>query len=125
MGGNANTAIDSWTCSSLIIMESTPIQLLPTLCRVMWFKCSVGDLENYDCNFTVMSFHQWLLFKDVKGEDVVKLTLALKIARQDLTKAQVKLNTMIADYGDVVPRRDFESLEKKYSDLLQEVSISS
>ncbi|XP_009892786.1 PREDICTED: translin-associated factor X-interacting protein 1 [Charadrius vociferus] len=59
--------------------------------------------------------------QDVKGEDVVKLTLALKVARQDLTKMQVKLNTMIADYGDVVPRRDFESLEKKYSDLLQEM----
>ncbi|GAB0195741.1 translin-associated factor X-interacting protein 1 [Grus japonensis] len=59
--------------------------------------------------------------QDVKGEDVVKLTLALKIARQDLTKAQVKLNAMIADYGDAVPRRDFESLEKKYSDLLQEM----
>lgn len=56
---------------------------------------------------------------------MVKLTLALKVARQDLTKAQVKLNTMTADYEDVVPRRDFESLEKKYSDLLQEVSISS
>uniref|UniRef100_A0A669QXV6 Translin-associated factor X-interacting protein 1 N-terminal domain-containing protein n=1 Tax=Phasianus colchicus TaxID=9054 RepID=A0A669QXV6_PHACC len=55
-----------------------------------------------------------------KGEDVVKLTLALKMARQDLTKAQVKLNAMTAEYGDVVPRRDFESLEKKYSDLLQE-----
>lgn len=56
---------------------------------------------------------------------MVKLTLALKIARQDLTKTQVKLNAMIADYGDVVPRREFESLEKKYSDLQQEVSISS
>ncbi|NXI59556.1 TXIP1 protein, partial [Chloroceryle aenea] len=59
--------------------------------------------------------------QDVKGEDVVKLTLALKVARQDLTEAQVKLNTMTADYGDVVPRRDFESLEKKCSDLLQKM----
>ncbi|KFV45949.1 Translin-associated factor X-interacting protein 1, partial [Gavia stellata] len=59
--------------------------------------------------------------QDAKGEDVVKLTLALKIARQDLTKAQVKMNAMIADYGDVVPRRDFESLEKKHSELLQEL----
>ncbi|XP_054054521.1 translin-associated factor X-interacting protein 1 isoform X1 [Rissa tridactyla] len=59
--------------------------------------------------------------QDVKGEDAVKLTLALKVARQDLTKAQVKLNAMMADYGDVVPRRDFESLEKKYSDVLQEM----
>lgn len=56
---------------------------------------------------------------------MVKLTLALKMARQDLTKAQVKLNAMTAEYGDVVPRRDFESLEKKYFDLLQEVSTSS
>ncbi|XP_040536811.1 translin-associated factor X-interacting protein 1 isoform X3 [Gallus gallus] len=61
------------------------------------------------------------LEKAVKGEDVVKLTLALKMARQDLTKAQVKLNAMTAEYGDVVPRRRFESLEKKYSDLLQEM----
>ncbi|KFW05919.1 Translin-associated factor X-interacting protein 1, partial [Eurypyga helias] len=58
--------------------------------------------------------------QDVKGEDVVKLTLALKMARQDLSTAQLKLNTMLADYGDVVPRRDFESLEKKYSEVLQE-----
>uniref|UniRef100_A0A8C3SQS2 Translin-associated factor X-interacting protein 1 N-terminal domain-containing protein n=1 Tax=Chelydra serpentina TaxID=8475 RepID=A0A8C3SQS2_CHESE len=57
--------------------------------------------------------------KVVKGEDLVKVTLALKIARQDLTKAQVELNTMKADYGDVVPRRDFESQEKKYSDLFE------
>uniref|UniRef100_A0A8C0EPJ4 Translin-associated factor X-interacting protein 1 N-terminal domain-containing protein n=1 Tax=Bubo bubo TaxID=30461 RepID=A0A8C0EPJ4_BUBBB len=63
--------------------------------------------------------------QDVKGEDVVKLTLALKIARQDLTKAQLKMNTIIADYGDVVPRKYFESLEKKYSDLLQEVTRHS
>lgn len=72
-----------------------------------------------------MSSHQWLLFKDTKGEDTVKLSLALKVARQDLTKAQEKLNLMIAYYADVVPRRDFESLEKKNSDLLQEVRISS
>lgn len=52
---------------------------------------------------------------------MVKLTLALKVARQDLTKAQLELNTMKADYGDVVPRRDFESQEKKYSDLLEKV----
>lgn len=122
---NVNTAGYSKTCSSLLITQSIPIQLLWSLCRVVWSRSSVDDLENYDCSFTVINFHQWLLFKDVKGEDVVKLTLALKIARQDLTKTQVKLNAMIADYGDVVPRREFESLEKKYSDLQQEVSISS
>ncbi|KAM8982892.1 LOW QUALITY PROTEIN: translin-associated factor X-interacting protein 1 [Ara ararauna] len=56
----------------------------------------------------------------VKGEDVVKLTLALKVARQELTKAHSTLNQMKASYGDDVPRRGFESLEKKYSDLLEE-----
>uniref|UniRef100_K7FM04 Translin-associated factor X-interacting protein 1 N-terminal domain-containing protein n=1 Tax=Pelodiscus sinensis TaxID=13735 RepID=K7FM04_PELSI len=61
--------------------------------------------------------------QDVSGEDVVKLTLALKIARQDLTKAQVELNTMRADYGDVVPRRDYESQEKKYMDLLEKLEV--
>ncbi|XP_035754749.1 translin-associated factor X-interacting protein 1 isoform X5 [Egretta garzetta] len=65
-----------------------------------------------------MARHQ---LQDIKGEDVVKLTLALKMARQDLTTSQVKLNKMTADYGDVVPRRDFESLENKYSDLLREM----
>ncbi|KFP95193.1 Translin-associated factor X-interacting protein 1, partial [Haliaeetus albicilla] len=75
----------------------------------------LNDMHNEQLD---MTRHQ---VQDIKGEDVVKLTLALKVARQDLTKAQVKLNTMIADYEDVVPRRDFESLEKKYSDLLQEM----
>lgn len=42
-GGNVNTAIYSWTCSSL---QSMPIQLLLTLCRVMRSKHSVDNLEN-------------------------------------------------------------------------------
>ncbi|XP_035399272.1 translin-associated factor X-interacting protein 1 isoform X4 [Cygnus atratus] len=75
----------------------------------------LNDMHNEQLN---MKQHQ---VQDVKGEDVVKLPLALKIAQQDLTNAQVKLNAMIADCGDVVPRREFESLEKKYSDLQQEM----
>uniref|UniRef100_A0A8D2IW71 Translin-associated factor X-interacting protein 1 N-terminal domain-containing protein n=1 Tax=Varanus komodoensis TaxID=61221 RepID=A0A8D2IW71_VARKO len=55
--------------------------------------------------------------QDSKGEDTVKLTLALKMARQDLTKVQVELNTMRANYGDVVPRREFELQEQKYNEL--------
>ncbi|KAM7101344.1 LOW QUALITY PROTEIN: translin-associated factor X-interacting protein 1 [Ciconia maguari] len=82
-------------------------------CKLLLAKLNYMHDEQLD-----MMCHQ---VQDVKGEDVVKLTLALKIARQDLTKAQVKLNTMITDYRDVVPRRHFESLEKKYSDLLQEM----
>ncbi|XP_061450271.1 translin-associated factor X-interacting protein 1 isoform X2 [Rhineura floridana] len=60
-------------------------------------------------------------FQDEKGEDSVKLTLALKTARQDLTKAQVELNTMKANYGDVVPRREFELQEQKYDVLAEKM----
>lgn len=51
----------------------------------------------------------------------MKLKVALRVARQDLTKAQVDLNTMQANYGDVVPRRDFELQERKYNDLADKV----
>ncbi|CAJ0939106.1 unnamed protein product [Ranitomeya imitator] len=47
-----------------------------------------------------------------QGEDPVTLAVALRAARNDLTKTQVLLNTLKADYGDVVPRRDFENQEK-------------
>ncbi|XP_072492200.1 translin-associated factor X-interacting protein 1 isoform X1 [Notamacropus eugenii] len=58
---------------------------------------------------------------DVWGEDPVKLTLALKMARQDLTKTQKELNTMKANFGDVVPRRDFEMEEKRNKELFEMV----
>ncbi|XP_004600962.2 translin-associated factor X-interacting protein 1 [Sorex araneus] len=55
------------------------------------------------------------------GEDPVKLTLALKMARQDLTRTQMELNTMKANFGDVVPRRDFEMQEKINKDLQEQL----
>ncbi|KAJ7311949.1 hypothetical protein JRQ81_006271 [Phrynocephalus forsythii] len=58
-----------------------------------------------------------------KEEDTVKLTLALKLARQDLTKAQVDLNTMRANYGDVVPRREYELQEQKYNNLAEQMTV--
>uniref|UniRef100_H3B8E0 Translin associated factor X interacting protein 1 n=1 Tax=Latimeria chalumnae TaxID=7897 RepID=H3B8E0_LATCH len=58
-----------------------------------------------------------------KAEDSVKLRLALKVAREDLTKVQMELNIMKADYGDVVPRRDFEILEKKYNDIITKTRV--
>ncbi|XP_043841278.1 translin-associated factor X-interacting protein 1 [Dromiciops gliroides] len=58
---------------------------------------------------------------DVWGEDPVKLTLALKMARQDLTRTQKELNTMKANFGDVVPRRDFEMQEKRNKALFEMV----
>uniref|UniRef100_A0A670YK63 Translin-associated factor X-interacting protein 1 N-terminal domain-containing protein n=1 Tax=Pseudonaja textilis TaxID=8673 RepID=A0A670YK63_PSETE len=62
------------------------------------------------------------MYQDVLEEDTVKLKVALRVARQDLTKAQVDLNTMQANYGDVVPRRDFELQEQKYNDLANKLS---
>ncbi|XP_045149656.1 translin-associated factor X-interacting protein 1 isoform X1 [Echinops telfairi] len=55
------------------------------------------------------------------GEDPVKLTLALKMTRQDLTRTQMELNTMKANFGDVVPRRDFEMQEKTNKDLQEQL----
>lgn len=49
------------------------------------------------------------------------LSLALKMARQDLTRAQMELNTMKANFGDVVPRRDFEMQEKNNKDIQEQV----
>uniref|UniRef100_A0A8C0G8K1 Translin-associated factor X-interacting protein 1 N-terminal domain-containing protein n=1 Tax=Chelonoidis abingdonii TaxID=106734 RepID=A0A8C0G8K1_CHEAB len=83
-------------------------------------KLLLADLNEMRNQQLEMSLRQ---VQEVKGEDLVKVTLALKIARQDLTKAQVELNTMKADYGDVVPRRDFESQEKKYSDLFEKMEV--
>ena len=40
--------------------------------------------------------------------------LYFRKAREDEKSASVRLNEMIANYGDVIPRRDFEALEKKY-----------
>ncbi|XP_069511370.1 translin-associated factor X-interacting protein 1 isoform X2 [Ambystoma mexicanum] len=57
------------------------------------------------------------------SEDPAVLSLALKMARTDLAQTQVELNTMKANYGDVVPRRDYESIEKKYSELLSKADV--
>ncbi|KAK7114786.1 translin-associated factor X-interacting protein 1-like [Littorina saxatilis] len=50
-------------------------------------------------------------------EDPVMLKLALKKAREDEKAASVRLNEMIANYGDVIPRREFEALEKNYKEV--------
>lgn len=34
--------------------------------------------------------------------------------RDDLRAAHLRINQMLADYGDVVPRREFEMLETSY-----------
>ncbi|XP_010610572.1 translin-associated factor X-interacting protein 1 isoform X7 [Fukomys damarensis] len=43
------------------------------------------------------------------------------MTRQDLTRTQMELNTMKANFGDVVPRRDFEMQEKTNKDLQEQL----
>ncbi|KAJ1081829.1 hypothetical protein NDU88_002002 [Pleurodeles waltl] len=61
--------------------------------------------------------------QDVASEDPAVLALALKMARSDLAKTQVELNTVKANYGDVVPRRDYEASEKKYSEVFSKAEV--
>ena len=35
-------------------------------------------------------------------------------AREDLRAANLRINQMLADYGDVVPRREFEMIESSF-----------
>ncbi|XP_038076269.1 translin-associated factor X-interacting protein 1-like [Patiria miniata] len=55
-------------------------------------------------------------------EDPVKLKIALRKAREDLTDATQRLTEMIANYGDVVPRRDYEGLKVQHEKLQEEIA---
>ncbi|XP_071785996.1 translin-associated factor X-interacting protein 1-like [Asterias amurensis] len=56
-------------------------------------------------------------------EDPIKLKIALRRAREDLTDATQRLTEMIANYGDVVPRRDFEGLKVEHEKLQEEMEL--
>lgn len=60
----------------------------------------------------------------MKGEakDSVELELALKVCRKDLTKAQEELNRMKAEYWDVVPQRNWDTLERTHKQTLLQVA---
>ncbi|KAG8563278.1 hypothetical protein GDO81_015998 [Engystomops pustulosus] len=58
-----------------------------------------------------------------QGEDPVTLAIALRMAHSDLAKTQVELNTLKADYGDVVPRRDFEKQEKTLAVCVEKTEL--
>uniref|UniRef100_A0A4W4HEB2 Translin-associated factor X interacting protein 1 n=1 Tax=Electrophorus electricus TaxID=8005 RepID=A0A4W4HEB2_ELEEL len=60
----------------------------------------------------------------LKDDDPVKEKLALKVCREDLSRAQVELNRLHAEYGDVVPRRDWENLDCMYQENLLKCLIS-
>uniref|UniRef100_A0A8B9LJ69 Translin-associated factor X-interacting protein 1 N-terminal domain-containing protein n=1 Tax=Astyanax mexicanus TaxID=7994 RepID=A0A8B9LJ69_ASTMX len=59
----------------------------------------------------------------VQSEDPVTVKLALKVCREDLTRAQVELNRLHAEYGEVVPHRDWENLDHMYKENLLQVSL--
>ncbi|BFZ19882.1 hypothetical protein BsWGS_22921 [Bradybaena similaris] len=57
-------------------------------------------------------------------EDPAVLKLSLLKTREAETAATQRLNEMIANYGDVVPRRDYEMLETKFKEVEQTLEIS-
>ncbi|XP_022535430.2 translin-associated factor X-interacting protein 1 [Astyanax mexicanus] len=65
-------------------------------------------------------------YNEVQSEDPVTVKLALKVCREDLTRAQVELNRLHAEYGEVVPHRDWENLDHMYKEnLLQLETLQS
>jgi len=56
--------------------------------------------------------------KNEESLDPVKLKLALEVAREDLKKLTDELFRVKSDYGDVVPRRDFENLQTVHDKLM-------
>ncbi|KAM5208054.1 translin-associated factor X-interacting protein 1 isoform 4-T4 [Hipposideros larvatus] len=81
-------------------------------------KVLIADLNELRYQREDMSLAQ---SPGIWGEDPVKLTVALKMTRQDLARTQMELNTMKANFGDVVPRRDFEMQEKTNKDLQEQL----
>ncbi|KAM5262711.1 translin-associated factor X-interacting protein 1 [Ctenodactylus gundi] len=81
-------------------------------------KILISDLNELRYQREDMSLAQ---SPGIWGEDPMKLTVALKMTRQDLTRTQMELNTMKANFGDVVPRRDFEMQEKTNKDLQEQL----
>ncbi|KAL5467597.1 hypothetical protein EMCRGX_G031852 [Ephydatia muelleri] len=56
-------------------------------------------------------------------EDPVLLKLKLARTKEDLRAANQRINTMLADYGDVVPRRELEMLETSCKNLETELEV--
>ena len=44
----------------------------------------------------------------------INLLCIFRRAREDEAAASKRLSEMVANYGDVIPRRDFEGLQKQY-----------
>nr|XP_039253513.1 translin-associated factor X-interacting protein 1-like [Styela clava] len=68
--------------------------------------------------------HQYEDMKRMAGQgamddedDPVRLKIALKVARENLGTQAAELNRIKADYGDVIPRRDFLALETNFTEM--------
>uniref|UniRef100_A0A2K5DZR0 Translin associated factor X interacting protein 1 n=1 Tax=Aotus nancymaae TaxID=37293 RepID=A0A2K5DZR0_AOTNA len=93
-------------------------EYLHYLCERDARKILIADLNELRYQREDMSLAQ---SPGISGEDPVKLTLALKMTQQDLTRTQMELNTMKANFRDIVPRRDFEMQEKTNKDLQEQL----
>ncbi|XP_066569657.1 translin-associated factor X-interacting protein 1 [Amia ocellicauda] len=83
-------------------------------------KLLVADISNMRC----LQEDQKSPKQEVEAEeDVVRLRLALRVAREDLTRLQVELNRVQAEYGDVVPRRDWEQLDSTHRDAMNKLEV--
>ncbi|KAM8945584.1 translin-associated factor X-interacting protein 1 [Pelodytes ibericus] len=74
-----------------------------------------------------LKYHQEEMRKnqitDVHKGDPVTLEMALRVARKDLTQTQIELNTMKADYRDVVPRSYLKSKEKQLAEFQKRIDV--
>ncbi|XP_063801347.1 translin-associated factor X-interacting protein 1 isoform X1 [Pseudophryne corroboree] len=88
-------------------------------------ECDARKLLISDINELKYQQEDYKLSQDPQEqrEDPVTLAIALRVARTDLTNTQVLLNKMIADFGDVVPRRDFENQEKNLAACQQKLTL--
>uniref|UniRef100_A0A2C9L3Q9 Uncharacterized protein n=1 Tax=Biomphalaria glabrata TaxID=6526 RepID=A0A2C9L3Q9_BIOGL len=82
----------------------------------------VNDLR-YQQEDYIASKNAALMNQDTE-EDPVIMKIALQKSREAETAATKRLNEMIANYGDVIPRRDFEMLEAKFKELEEKYEIS-
>uniref|UniRef100_A0A2C9JQP7 Translin-associated factor X-interacting protein 1 N-terminal domain-containing protein n=1 Tax=Biomphalaria glabrata TaxID=6526 RepID=A0A2C9JQP7_BIOGL len=82
----------------------------------------VNDLR-YQQEDYIASKNAALMNQDTE-EDPVIMKIALQKSREAETAATKRLNEMIANYGDVIPRRDFEMLEAKFKELEEKYELS-
>ncbi|XP_059164929.1 translin-associated factor X-interacting protein 1-like [Physella acuta] len=81
-------------------------------------KLLVADINDlrYQQEDYLASKNAAILNQDTE-EDPVILKIALQKSREAEKSATQRLNEMVANYGDVIPRRDFEQLQGKFKEL--------